>query len=338
MAVKRNALGKGMNGLFPDYKKKKTEEKEKEAGKKPSEKKTAKAEPDQEPDVSMPAASIPASSEPVQESDGSRVVILPVSDVGPNPDQPRKQFNEDTLLELTDSIRQHGVISPILVQKKEGYYEIIAGERRWRAAKLAGLKEIPAIVREYTTQEALEISLIENIQREDLNPIEEAQALQVLLTQFGITQDTLAERVGKSRAAITNALRLLKLDARVMQMVVEEMISSGHARALLGIADGEQQYQAAMRIFDQKLSVRETEHLVRQIVSGKTESKKSGKETSPALDLIYRDMEDQMKAALGTKVTLNRRRGNKGKIEIEYYSGDELERIYNLLRDIARQS
>ena len=333
MAVKRNALGKGMNGLFPDYKKKKTEEKEKETEKKPSEKKTAKAEPEQEP-----AAARPAVSEPVQEPDGSRVVILPLSDVGPNPDQPRKQFNEDTLLELTDSIRQHGVISPILVQKKEGYYEIIAGERRWRAAKLAGLKEIPAIVREYSTQEALEISLIENIQREDLNPIEEAQALQVLLTQFGITQDTLAERVGKSRAAITNALRLLKLDARVMQMVVEEMISSGHARALLGIANSEQQYQAAMRVFDQKLSVRETEHLVRQIVSGKADAKKSGKETSPALDLIYRDMEDQMKAALGTKVTLNRRRGNKGKIEIEYYSGDELERIYNLLRDIARQS
>ena len=333
MAVKRNALGKGMNGLFPDYKKKKTEEKEKEPEKKPSEKKTAKAEPEQEP-----AAARPAVSEPVQEPDGSRVVILPLSDVGPNPDQPRKQFNEDTLLELTDSIRQHGVISPILVQKKEGYYEIIAGERRWRAAKLAGLKEIPAIVREYSSQEALEISLIENIQREDLNPIEEAQALQVLLTQFGITQDTLAERVGKSRAAITNALRLLKLDARVMQMVVEEMISSGHARALLGIANSEQQYQAAMRVFDQKLSVRETEHLVRQIVSGKADAKKSGKETSPALDLIYRDMEDQMKAALGTKVTLNRRRGNKGKIEIEYYSGDELERIYNLLRDIARQS
>ena len=181
--------------------------------------------------------------------------IVKITKVEPNREQPRKNFDEDALLELADSIKQFGVIQPIVVQDRKEYYEIIAGERRWRAAKMAGLKEIPVIIKNYTEQEIVEISLIENIQREDLNPIEEAQAYKKLLTEFNLKQDEVAERVSKSRTAVTNSMRLLKLCDEVQQMVINEMLSTGHARALLAIEDAEEQYTLAQKVFDEKLSV-----------------------------------------------------------------------------------
>lgn len=188
--------------------------------------------------------------------------MVKLSLVEPNREQPRKHFDEDGLLELAESIKQYGILQPLLVQEKSGYYEIIAGERRWRAAKLAGLKEIPVIVRNLTEQQIVEISLIENIQREDLNPIEEAQAFRRLMEEFHMKQDEIADRVSKSRTAVTNSMRLLKLSKQVQQMVIDEMISTGHARCLISIEDPELQHQLALRIFDEKLSVRETEKLV----------------------------------------------------------------------------
>ncbi|MGN0373899.1 MAG: ParB/RepB/Spo0J family partition protein, partial [Butyrivibrio sp.] len=198
----------------------------------------------------------------------------------------------------------------------------------WRAAKLAGLKEVPVVIKDYSNQEIMEVALIENIQREDLNPIEEAQAYQSLIREYNLKQDEVAERVSKSRAAITNAMRLLKLDERVQQMVIEDMISSGHARTLLGIEDNEQQYTIAMEVFDKKLSVRETEKLVKAY----NNPSKSTDKKIPENDFIYRDMEEQLKAAVGTKVIIKNKDKNKGKIEIEYYSQDDFERIVDLLK------
>lgn len=262
-------------------------------------------------------------------SDQTREIYIKVSDIEPNRQQPRKIFDEDALLELADSIRQYGVLSPILVQKSGDYYEIVAGERRWRAAKLAGLKEIPVIIRKYSPQEIMEISLIENIQRENLNPIEEAQAFKRLLTEFGLKQDELAERVSKSRTAVTNSLRLLKLDERVQQMVIDEMISSGHARALLSVEDGEQQYTLAQKVFDEKLSVRDTEKLVKNMEKKQTNvlSKRPGTEFS----FIYRDLEERITGVMGTKVSIHEKNDQKGKIEIAYHSSEELERITEFL-------
>ena len=234
--------------------------------------------------------------------------------------------------ELADSIRQYGVIQPLVVQKKGELYQIIAGERRWRAARLAGLKQVPVIIREYTEQEVAEISLIENIQREDLNPIEEAMAYQRLINEFNLKQDELAERVSKSRTAITNTIRLLKLDERVQQMLIEDMISSGHGRTLLGIEDGDQQYAIATKIMDEKLSVREVEKLVKKIQKEKEEAAKiKPVKEKPADEFIYRDLEEKMKSVIGTKVSINRKNNGKGKIEIEYYSSDELERIIDMI-------
>ena len=257
-------------------------------------------------------------------------VMVKITEVEPNREQPRKKFDEDALLELADSIRQFGIIQPLIVQKKEDYYEIIAGERRWRAAKLAGLKEVPVIIKTYTDQERVEISLIENIQRENLNPIEEAQAFKRLLTEFSLKQDELAERVSKSRTAVTNAMRLLKLDERVQQMVVDEKITTGHARALLAVEDKDLQYQLANKIFDGKLSVRETERLMKSLETEKKEKKPQKVEN----EFIYKGIEEKIKMILGTKVTVNHKNNNKGKIEIEYYSNDELERIMELLESI----
>lgn len=256
---------------------------------------------------------------------------LKVSEIEPNREQPRKAFDEDALLELADSIKQYGVLQPLLVQKKDGYYEIIAGERRWRAAKLAGIKEVPVIIKDYSTQEVMEIALIENIQREDLNPIEEAKAYQRLIKEYRLKQDEVAEKVSKSRAAIANSMRLLKLDERVQQMVMENMISNGHARALLAVEDGDKQYMLAQKIFDEKLSVRETEKLMKTLDKpAKTDEPK--KDT--ARELIYRELEEKVKTALGTKVSIHNRKDNKGKIEIEYYSQDELERIIEMLQSV----
>ena len=256
---------------------------------------------------------------------------LKLSEIVPNSEQPRKDFDEDALMELAESIKQFGVLQPLLVQKKGKYYEIIAGERRWRAAKLAGLKKIPVILKDFTDLEAVEISLIENIQRENLNSIEEAYAYKRLIEEFHLKQDEVAERVSKSRAAVTNSMRLLKLDARVQKMLVDEMISSGHARALLGLEDPELQYQTAQKIFDEKLSVRETEKLVKQLLNPRTIPKK---ETDPQMDAAYEKLEERLKSIIGTKVSISRGRGKKGKIEIEYYSQEELERILELFETI----
>ena len=253
-------------------------------------------------------------------------VKVRISQVEPNKEQPRKYFDEDALIELSESIKQYGVLQPLLVQKKDNYYEIIAGERRWRAAKLAGVKEIPVVIKDYSDQEVMEIALIENIQREDLNPIEEAQAYQRLIKDYRLTQDEVAEKVSKSRAAITNSLRLLKLDKRVQEMVMEGKLSNGHARTIISIEDGDKQYAIAQKIFDEKLSVREVEKLMR-------EQDKKGKQPKelPENDFVYRDLEEKLSKSLGTQVTIKNKSNNKGKIEIQYYSQSELERILEFL-------
>lgn len=271
---------------------------------------------------------------PKNEQEGA--IMLSISKVEPNRDQPRKKFDEDALLELAESIRQYGILQPLIVQKKDDYYSIVAGERRWRAAKLAGTKEIPAIIKKLSDQEIMEISLIENIQREDLNPIEEAQAFKRLLTEFHLKQDEVAERVSKSRTAVTNAMRLLKLNEKVQQMVIDEMLTTGHARALLGIEDQEQQYAVAQKIFDEKLSVRDTEKLVKSLQGEKKKKKETTEKTDPKLEAVYHDLEEQMKGILGTKVYIHHKDAKKGKLEIEYYSQEELDRIIDMIRTIQR--
>ena len=261
-------------------------------------------------------------------------VMVNINKVEPNREQPRKNFDEDALMELSDSIKQFGVLSPLLVQDKGTYYEIIAGERRWRAAKMAGLKEVPVIIRNLTDQEIVEISLIENIQREDLNPIEEALAYKRLLEEFHLKQDEVAERVSKSRTAVTNSMRLLKLDERVQQMIIDEMITTGHARAILSITDKDKQYEFAQRIFDDKLSVRDVEKEVKRMQKEKKADKNKENDFDPKLQAIYTDLEEQLKGIFGTKVSINAKDKKKGKIEIEYYSQDELDRIINLFRSV----
>ncbi|MDD3617266.1 MAG: ParB/RepB/Spo0J family partition protein [Lachnospiraceae bacterium] len=301
MAVKKGGLGKGLDSLIPSSSDKK----------RVSTKSQAKASDN---------------TEKLEKDE----MLVKISKVEPNRNQPRKVFEEDALLELSESIKQYGVLQPLLVQKRDDYYEIIAGERRWRAAKLAGIKEVPVIVKEFTEQEILEISLIENIQRENLNAIEEAQAFKRLLEEFHLKQDEVAERVSKSRTAVTNSMRLLKLDEKVQQMVIDEMISTGHARALLGIENSETQVEVAAMIFDEKLSVRETEKLVKSLNNPK---EKKIKEKDVTKEIIYHNLEDKIKSIMGTKVIINSK-GKKGKIEIEYYSDDDLERIIELIETI----
>lgn len=267
-----------------------------------------------------------------QEDSKSKVFTVKIAEVEPSRKQPRKQFDEDALLELAESIKQFGVLQPLLVQKREDYYEIIAGERRWRASKLAGLKDIPVIVKDFSEQEAVEISLIENIQRENLNPIEEAAAYKRLMEEFHLKQDTIAERVAKSRTAVTNSMRLLKLDERVQQMLIDEMLTTGHARALLAIEDKEMQHGAAVKVFDEKLSVRETEKLVKEILNPREEEKEE--KSDRAQDLVYEQLEEKIKGIIGSKVAIRRRSRDKGRIEIAYYSQEELERIVELLETI----
>ena len=278
----------------------------------------------------------PVESKVEGRADSNGAVLMNINKVEPNREQPRKKFDEDALLELSESIKQFGVLQPLLVTKKDDYYEIIAGERRWRAAKMAGVKEVPVIVGQYTEQEIMEISLIENIQREDLNPIEEAQAYKRLLTEFNLKQDEVAERVSKSRTAVTNAMRLLKLNEKVQQMLIDEMLTTGHARALLAIEDQDKQYEVAQRIFDEKLSVRDTEKLVKNLQNEKPEGTGPVNKIDPQLLAVYRDLEEQMKSVLGTKVYINPKDDKKGKLEIEYYSQDELDRIIDLLRTVER--
>lgn len=267
-------------------------------------------------------------------------VMVNINKVEPNREQPRKNFDEDALLELSESIKQFGVLQPLLVQDKDSYYEIIAGERRWRAAKLAGIKEIPVIIKNLTPQEIVEISLIENIQREDLNPIEEAIAYKRLLTEFNLKQDEVAERVSKSRTTVTNSMRLLKLNEKVQQMVIDEMLTTGHARTLLSIEDQEKQYTVAQKIFDEKLSVRETEKLVKKILKGdqpEKEKEKEDDEEHKRLKVIYHDIEEKMKQTLGTKVVINSKDKNKGKIEIEYYDSEQLEHLFEMIQSLKNQ-
>lgn len=300
MTIKKSGLGKGLDSLIP---------------KQSVEKKTVLAKPETV----------------VKTVVKKEEIKLRISEVEPNREQPRKKFDEDALLELSESIKQYGVLQPLLVQKRDGYYEIIAGERRWRAAKMAGLKEVPVVIKDFTDQQIVEISLIENIQREDLNPIEEALAYKRLLTEFKLKQDEVAERVSKSRTAVTNSVRLLKLDPRVQQMVIDEMLTTGHARALISIEDRDLQFQMANQIFDNKLSVRETEKLVRKLGEEKEEITKT---KEPDVEIIYRNLEEKVKEILGTKVQISHKKNNSGKIEIEYYSNEELERIIELLESV----
>ena len=303
MAVKKKGLGKGLDSLIPDNRGAKTAEPEL-----PSEKETA-------------------------DELKSGEQMMKINMVEPNRDQPRKNFDEDALLELADSIKQFGILQPLLVRKRKDYYEIIAGERRWRAAKMAGIKEVPVIIKEYSEQEIIEIGLIENIQRENLNPIEEAMAFKRLLEEFNLKQDEVAERVSKSRTAVTNSMRLLRLDGRVQQMIIDDMITTGHARALLAIDDKEQQYTLANKIFDEKLSVRETEKLIKDIKNPKKPKEKKVIENA----FIYKDIENKMKEIIGTKVSVASKGNGKGKIEIEYYSDKELERVFEMILSIRRE-
>ena len=296
MAAKKSGLGKGLDSLI-----------------------TNKVKP----------ADSPSGEEKAEKKPDTMVKI---SLVEPNREQPRKKFDEDGLLELSESIKQYGILQPLLVQDKNGYYEIIAGERRWRAAKMAGLKEVPVIIRNLSDPEIVEISLIENIQRENLNPIEEAQAYKRLMEEFHLKQDEIAERVAKSRTAVTNSIRLLKLSDQVQQMVIDEMLSTGHARCLISIEDHDLQYQIALQIFDQKMSVRETEKLIRKILQNKENTPKEEKENT--LNYIYEHIAEQMKQIFGTKVQIHQKDKNKGKIEIEYYSQDELNRLLEMMQSI----
>ena len=259
-------------------------------------------------------------------ADGPETIVK-ITKIEPNKKQPRKNFDEDALLELSESIKQFGLLQPILVQDRKDHYEIIAGERRWRAAKLAGLKEVPVIIKNYTEQEIVEIALIENIQREDLNPIEEALTYKRLLEEFNLKQDEVAERVAKSRTAVTNSLRLLKLCDEVQQMVINDMISTGHARAIIPIEDPEKQYAIAQRIFDEKLSVREVEKIMKNM--GKPAKNKKEKDTK--LEVIYKDIEEKLKQNLGAKVVITSKGNGAGKMEIEFYTHDDLEKLISLL-------
>ncbi|MBO5177688.1 MAG: ParB/RepB/Spo0J family partition protein [Lachnospiraceae bacterium] len=299
MAAKRRGLGTGLDNLIPDIGLETTEETK---GK-------------------------------IERENVSRETLIPIIKIEPNHAQPRTRFDEDALQELADSIKQYGIIEPIVVQKRDNFYEIIAGERRWRAARMAGLKEVPVVIKEYSEDEIFTIALIENIQREDLNPIEEAVAYQKLIQELNLKQDEVAEKVSKSRTAITNSMRLLKLDMRVQQMLIDEMISEGHGRALLPITDPEEQFTLAMKVFDEKLSVRETEKLIKKI---QEEKKNPAKQEEEAKDVsfVYRSLEEKLKRSLGTKVEIKNKANNTGKIEIEYYSMDELERIVELMESV----
>ena len=306
MAQKRG-LGRGLNNLIPT---------DDDTNIVP--KKTTKTE--------KPEAAKPEIKEVIKKVEQT----LNINRIEPNKSQPRKNFNEDALQELADSIKQFGVIEPLVVVKRKGYYELIAGERRWRAARLAGLKEVPVVIKDYDDQQVVEIALIENIQREDLNPIEEAHAYQRLIEEFNLTQDEVAERVSKSRTTITNALRLLKLCDKVQQMLIDDMLSTGHVRTLVTITDPDLQYETAMYIFDKKLSVRETESYVKKLLNKRTKPQSTEKEDED-LSFLYKALEERLKESLGTKTTIKAKNKNAGKIEIEYYSQEDLERITQLL-------
>ena len=309
MATKKGGLGKGLGrgigALIPESKEHKTTKSDTTKSAENKEERTEKSE-----------------------------LLIKITDIEPNKEQPRKDFEEDALQELADSIKEVGIIQPIIVQKNGDYYKIVAGERRWRAAKIAGIKEIPAIVKDYSPQQVMEIALIENIQREDLNPIEEAKAYEGLMKEFSLKQDDVANKVSKSRAAISNSMRLLKLDKRVQQMLIEDKISSGHARALLAVTDKEQQYELATYVFDNNLSVREVERKISQLKKGEDTSKEEKKRDPEAAE--YKKIEEKLKMSIGSNVTIKRRTASKGKIEIDYSSREEFERLFEMLQKIKK--
>lgn len=261
-------------------------------------------------------------------------MTLKIKEIEINKNQPRKLFNEDAIQELADSIQQHGIIEPLVVTKRKNYYLLVSGERRWRAAMKAGLKEVPVVIKDYTEQQVLEIGLIENIQRENLNPIEEAQAYKQLIEEFKLKQDDVAERVSKSRTAITNIMRLLKLTEKVQEMVIDEKLTNGHARTLLAIENPDLQYDTACRVFDERLSVRETEKLVKKIINELNHPSDSNSKNIEDLSYLYNDIEEKLKYKLGSKTTIKSKNRGKGKIEIEYFSEEELERIVEMIYSI----
>ncbi|SHJ37078.1 ParB/RepB/Spo0J family partition protein [Pseudobutyrivibrio xylanivorans] len=261
-------------------------------------------------------------------------VEVDINKVEPNKLQPRKNFDEDKLQDLAENIKIHGIINPLIVQDRGKYYEIIGGERRWRAARIAGFKKVPVIIMKLSEQEFVEISLIDNIQREQLNPIEEAMAFARLIDEFKLKQDEVAERVSKSRTTITNALRLLKLDKRVQDMIVDDKLTTGHARAMLAITDPDKQYEFAERAFDEKMSVRDVEREVKKLINDKKSDKKKSADIDPQLVAVYEQTQEKLKGVLGTKVFINAKDNKSGRLEIEYYSQDELNRIVDLLESI----
>lgn len=316
MAVKRGGLGKGLSDLIP------TDDFGSSNNKSPGKNTVTKT----------------VTKEVVKEVVKEVEKTLKITEIEPNHGQPRKNFDEDALNELAESIKQFGVLEPLIVTKKDKYYEIIAGERRWRAARIAGIKEVPVVIRDYTPKEIMEISLIENIQREDLNPIEEALAYESLINEYNLKQDEVAERVSKSRSTITNSLRLLKLCDKVRQMVIDGMLTTGHVRALVPIEDEELQYEVAMAIFDQNLSVRETEAFVKKVLKQLEETNKpeTEKQAEKDLSVFYSELETRLKDILGAKISIKAKNNGKGKIEIDYYSQDELDRITEMLYSINR--
>lgn len=319
--AQKKGLGRGLNDLLGTS----------DASRSPKPKKTTESSSSSEKEVKTVTKEV--IKEVVKEVEQKININL----IEPNKSQPRKQFDEEALEELSDSIKKYGILEPLIVTKKDNYYEIIAGERRWRAARIAGIKEVPVVIREYTDKEIMEISLIENIQREDLNPIEEAQAYETLISQYNLKQEEVAERVSKSRSTITNSLRLLKLCEDVRQMVMYNMISTGHARALIPIEDPKLQYETAAIVYDQKLSVRETEAYVKSILEAKPEEEKAKKDTKTDLSVFYSDIENKLKSILGAKIAIKASNNNKGKIEINYYSQDELDRITEMLYSINKE-
>ena len=359
MARKHGGLGRGLNALIPMR-----EEVEKamksadgegveilfaedeEAENPPVQIKLVEPEPQ---DVSRETIVETPKEQPVQETkkspekekasdDLKNAVTVRISEVEPNREQPRKAFDEEKLTELSESIKSVGLLQPILVQKRDGYYEIIAGERRWRAALKAGLKEIPVMIRNYSEKEILELSLIENIQREDLNPIEEAQAYKRLMDEFQMGQAEVAKRVSKSRSAVANALRLLKLDEQVQKMVIGGQLTMGHARALLPLEIPEEQLSLAQKIIDKQLSVRETEKLVKDLLrtgekTGTRIARPEDREEDPSIAVIYKQIEERLQQTLHTKVSIQRKRNGHGKLQIDFYNSDDLEKIIDRLTD-----
>ncbi|MDO4295082.1 MAG: ParB/RepB/Spo0J family partition protein [bacterium] len=323
MAGKRKGLGKGLGAYFGDDLLMQSTEKAEE---------NVSRETMKNAGLNFLISDKGRRGEAQKDSSESGETMLKLNSIQPNVSQPRKHFEEEALNELAESMKQYGVLQPLLVQKKEGYYEIIAGERRWRAAQMAGLQEVPVVIRDYDRQKAMEIALIENVQRADLNPVEEGMAYRQLMEEFHLTQEEIATKVAKSRAAVANMLRLLKLDERVLQMLAAGTLSTGHARTLLALEDGDLQFGLAQKILEEDLSVREVEKLVKKL----TKPPKEKKEEKPERDdsFVYRHLEDRMKSIMGTKVSINKKDKNKGRIEIEYYSAEELERIVELIESI----